>query len=1038
MLRSHLWRSLTFRRFAQLQTVVILFCALDADNALALNRERSLSQLHHTAWTEREGAPKGIQALAQTDDGYLWLGTTTGLYQFDGVRFQRPHVRVGVLPSGSVFTLKAVRGGGLWIGWLFAGITFLNQGVATNYGENEGLPDGTVYDFAVDRSGTLWAGTSTGVRRFDGTRWETIGKEWGLPETRARALFIDPQGVLAVCTFETVFVLSEGAGRFVPTGGTVPAYAGFTRTPDGTIYVSEPRGIRPISALTSYAIADRSWVVRSSTGGAIIGPVARADRDGALWILTLRDGLQRIRFPERVPPAAAAVEHFSRSEGLSDDAIFDFLEDREGSVWVATGIGLDRFRESSIVPLALPTSQVSRPNVAGVDSLPAIVAADSGAVWVGAAGKWSLATPDGKLLQWRLPEAADTTATYRAANGVIALGRYHSNGSLSLVRLTADGHSTIALPPGIAMGSQIQAISGDSDGALWISVTRTGVFRQMPEGWELVSALPQQGKVAAIVMLAEADGRKWFGYPRNRLVRLEGDTAHEFSQQDGVDVGNVRALHSGRSRLWIGGDGGLAVFEGGRIRRILAAQADALNGVAGVVETAKGDLWLNASAGAILIPAAEIEKALSQVNYRVTTRVYDIRDGLAGSPPSVRPLPGAIKGTDGRIWFATTRGVFWIDPDHLVHNSLAPPVSVLSLSADGRQYDGSGDHTLPIGASNLEINYTATSLVVPDRVRFRYRLEGNDTHWQEAGSRRTAYYTNLRPGTYHFRVIASNDDGVWNEAGATQSFTIPPAFFQTTWFATCAVLLLATGVVVVYKWRVNQIGERMRGSLQQRLIERERIARELHDTLLQSIQGLILKFHAAAQQIPPFEPTRHLLDNALDGADAVITEGRNRVRDLRVSDRAAVDVADALTEDARRLGENQRAMFSAVVQGTSKALHPIVRDELYSICREALVNAYLHADARAIHLELTYGRDELRARLRDNGVGMDPDILKVGSRVDHWGLSGMRERADRIGATLEIWSRPGAGTDVDVRLPAATAYSEKAGLLNRLRRPSKR
>jgi len=311
---------------------------------------------------------------------------------------------------------------------------------------------------------------------------------------------------------------------------------------------------------------------------------------------------------------------------------------------------------------------------------------------------------------------------------------------------------------------------------------------------------------------------------------------------------------------------------------------------------------------------------------------------------------------------------------------------------------------------------------VPERVHFKYELEGSDSDWQDAGTRREALYTNLGPGSYTFQVIASNNDGVWNNTGAALHFMIAPAFYQTRWFdALCALAVLGT-LVVLYQIRIRQVAAQARGRLEARLAERERIARELHDTLLQGIQGLIWRFQAATDRIPADVPARDMMEKSLDRADKLLAESRDRVKDLRPTAAEVADLAQALAAEGDQFAQLHPVPFRVSVQGTRRDLHPIVREEGFLIAREALGNAFRHAQARDIEAEVTYGDRALQVRVRDDGLGISSSVLQAGGRPGHFGLLGMRERAKKLGGHLDVWSKPGAGTEIDLRVPAQVAY----------------
>jgi signal transduction histidine kinase len=332
---------------------------------------------------------------------------------------------------------------------------------------------------------------------------------------------------------------------------------------------------------------------------------------------------------------------------------------------------------------------------------------------------------------------------------------------------------------------------------------------------------------------------------------------------------------------------------------------------------------------------------------------------------------------------------------------------------------------LPIHTTRLQIDYTAGSLTIPERVRFRYRVEGSDTAWQDAGDERQAVYTNLSPGRYKFQVIASNNDGVWNNEGDSLEFTIAPAFYQTRWFYALCTLLCLTVLVTLHRLRTRQVVTRIRARLEERLSERERIARELHDTLLQGVQGLILRFQVAANRIPREHGARELLEHSIDRAEELLAQSRDRVGDLRDPLRSAVSLPEALAAEGEHLASVGAGQFKLTVEGTARELHPIVREEALFIAREALGNAFRHSGAEHIEADVSYGDANLRVRVRDDGRGIDPQVLRTGSAGNHFGLMGMRERTEKIRSQLLIWSKNAAGTEIEIRVPAKLAYRDR-------------
>jgi signal transduction histidine kinase len=441
-----------------------------------------------------------------------------------------------------------------------------------------------------------------------------------------------------------------------------------------------------------------------------------------------------------------------------------------------------------------------------------------------------------------------------------------------------------------------------------------------------------------------------------------------------------------------------------------------------VVKSQDDVFWFYARCGLFSIPGARMKSWQANTNSHVQVQMYDVFDGVE---PGITPLqPQGTVSPDGHLWFANDSILQSIDPQVIPRNTLAPSIAVEKVVADGASYSPNEEFRLPALTRNLQIDYTGLSFVVPQKVRFRYKLEGHDSEWQDPETRRQAFYSNLPPGKYRFRVVGCNNDGVWNEAGSSVEFSLAPAFFQTTWFLALCTACFVAALWCVYLLRMRQVASGIRARMAERLGERERIARELHDTLLQGIQGLILKFHAVAKQIPGGDPIRQNMESALDCAEEVVTEGRERVLNLRASEASTNDLADMFPLLAGQAPHGSTASLRVVIEGSPRPLHPWVREEVYSIGREAILNSFRHADSTHIEVEIIYDTRELRVRIRDNGRGMDPEILNAGKQ-GHWGLQGMRERARNIGAELQIWSGVRNGTEVDLRVPGLRAYPDQ-------------
>jgi signal transduction histidine kinase/ligand-binding sensor domain-containing protein len=1007
---------------------IVLLAILSAFSgaAAAQHRDLTLRQLNHRAFTSEEGAPSEIRALAQTSDGTLWIGGSTGLIRFDGIRFvPYPGAAEEPLPSTNVSSLIAAPDGGLWMGFRLGGVSLLKAGRVTRYGVREGLPEGSVDALAWDRDGSLWAAARGGLAHFTGTRWEIVAaqSQVGIPF----AVLVDRAGTLWVASAEGLFARLAGESRFREVGRKVrftPGRLILAAAADGRIWAASDNGLIRVDSAANPE-ADGSVTIRGISGG----PLA-FDTRGNLWASDVNaDVLLRVPFQaltrEGDPGTTLEPEIFSRADGLSSGPVFAVLQDREQNIWVGTNSGLDRFGHSNVVQdVALPCSQGGFSQDRG-----AFAAGDAGSLWIACTAGYVTGVEEirgGAVVSRHITPSFGVA--YRDRDGTVWFGGPAALGHLEAGRI-------ISTPmPAQAGGRRVQALVRDSHGALWVSVIGKGVFRFLDGEWSEYGKLDALPRDPAYVETLDDAGALWFGYTGNRIARVTGNAVRVFDTTQGLEVGNVMAILAHEGALWVGGELGFARFDGARFVPIHSTAGALFRGVSGIVRARNGDFWLNGIRGIVRIDRREIERVVREPAHRVEVETFDYLDGVPGTAVQFRPQPSAVETTDGRIWFAMTAGIVYIDAMHLVRNTLAPPVTIWSVSSGPERYPNLGPALrLPVQTSRLQIEYSAGSLTVPERVHFRYKLEGSDRDWLDVGTRREALYTNLGPGRYTFRVTAANNDGVWNDTGASIGFTIPPAFYQTTWFyALCALVFVAI-LAGLYRVRVRQVAAQVRGRLEARLAERERIARDLHDTLLQGMQGLIWRFQAAADRIPPGEPSRQLMEQSLDRADQLLAESRDKVKDLRP---AATDVADlprALAAAGEQWGEQHPAKFRVSVQGTARELHPIVREEAFLIGREALGNAFRHAGAGDIEVEVTYGERALHVRVRDDGQGINPAVLDAGGRPGHFGLIGMRERAKKLGAHLEVWSKPGAGTEIDLRVPAEVAYRYSPTASGRLR-----
>jgi len=980
--------------------LVLLFLAASATTP-ALEGDRTIADFLHTAWAVADGAPAGVHGFAQTADGYLWLASTSGLFRFDGVRFERYEAaRGGTLQYRDISALFADADGGLWIGRA-GGISFLKDNRLVTYGRSDGLTTATVFRFATDRQGTIWAATSRGLLRFGHARWETVGADWNFSSGSATDLFVDSRGNVWVTAPGALFCLAPNTRTFQARKASGPWV--IREAPDHALWMFEyGDGIRAVDGpLAQFRAASRPSLTLHGGPHEIL-----PDRDGNIWFTD--------RGIARLNSSSGLVERFAQKDGLTADTVVTAFEDREGNVWVATTAGLDRFRRRNVVRGPFPFGRDSLALAADKHGL--VLAANAESVMQLQNGRVSVRAPLKMPISYQSTRAS-IRCIYRDVEDALWLG-----GHGALMRLSGSVVERIELPREVPADDQwdVQAITRDHAGDLWVAIQQHGVFRRHDGVWHQFGEQEGlQADRAPVTLWTDARGRVWFGYVGTRIVMLEGQQIRIYSI-DGLHIGNVTFVGGRGDHIWVVGQFGFAMFDGNRFRTIASDADTDFRGISGIVETDDGDLWLYHAAGLARIRANETANRLKNSGSALRYELFDFRDGVPSSTTTNEPVPSTVLAGDGRIWMSGSNGAYWIDPARIYKNQIPPPVHIEGIFAGDKRYDVSATSSLPPLPANVRIEYTALSLSIPERVRFRYQLEGVDADWQDAGTRRTAYYTKLPPGRFRFHVIASNNDGVWNTAGAVAAIVVPPSFFQTTWFLALCVSAAFVLLWAAYYVRLRQLSAQMHGRLEERVAERTRIARELHDTLLQSFQGLMLRLQVVDDLLPESHAKREL-QVALERADHAIAEGRSAVYDLRGSATSTTDLPQSVKALGEELATQESAAFHLVVEGTARDLDPILRDEVYRITREALRNAFGHARASSIEAEIAYGERVFRVRIRDDGEGVQPDTLEDG-RTGHYGLQGMRERARQIAGKLEIWSRPGAGTEIELTVAASVAY----------------
>ena len=1005
------------RRLAAVCTAVVWTMLTWCPSVLALNVALDVNQYLHTAWKVREGFTRGtIRTIAQTPDGYLWLGTDLGLLRFDGVRvipWQPPgNLR---LPSEIIYSLLVSRDGTLWIA-TDSGLASWKDGRFLRVDALEGAPIGRLLE---DREGAVWMirfTTNWILCRLHQSRVTCHGEDGGAG-AGALSLYGDRAGRLWVGTLTGLWRWSPGPPTFYAMPGEVDGIRALAEGDDGSLLIARAGGIRRFAGGQAVMAFPSPPSMQSALASSLL-----RDRDGGLWMATPTRGLAHVH--------EGATDTYAQIDGLSGDTVTALFEDREGSVWVATTEGLDRFRESAVVSYSakqgLTTGRVT-----------SVMAAGDGSIWAATFDGVNRWTPGGVTVY----PGRGTHSIFEDSQRRVWVATLSGVGRIENGRFVqADG-----VPAGLT-----RAIVEDRRKTLWVIKPDLGLFGLAGGAAEVQAIAHDALKRKDLVTAAAADPLDeglWVGFYRGGVVHLAGGQVRaSYDASNGLAEGGVSALYADPGgTVWVAASGGLSRLRNGRISTLTTSNGLPCDAVAWAIEDAARSLWLGMPCGLVRLARPEIDawEAVADTGdiraaaaHRIRVMVLDHSDGVRNYVGSTYYTAPVARAVDGKLWFMSQDGLSVLDPARLAVNGLPPPLHIEQIVADRQVFatgSGSGEPLrLPPLIRDLQIDYTALSFVAPEKVRFRYRLDGFDQDWQDAGGRRQAFYTNLPPRDYRFRVMAANNSGVWNETGAAVAFSVAPAYYQAAWFqllVLASVLLLLTAL---YQLRARQVARQFNLRLEERVAERTRIARDLHDTLLQSFQGVLLKFQATTYLLPDRpDEARASLERVIEQASAAITEGRDTVQGLRSSVAARSDLVLAVTTVGEGLAADHAGedapTFRAYVEGQPRDLEPLIADEVYRVGVEALRNAFKHAHASVVELELRYDDRELRLSVRDDGRGIDANVLGGAGDSGHYGLAGMHERAALMRGKLVVWSRVDSGTEVELTLPGRVAYAKAQG-----------
>jgi len=971
----------------------VLFCAALAQSPSlhAVDLRDVLTDYTATTWSRKDGLIGPVWAFAQDANGFLWIGTDSGLVRFDGVRFVSWDDLGGPpLPRLPIRSLYFSPAGSLWAGFGGSGgVARIDNRSVTTYVSTEGTDAlGVVTGIVEDKSGSIWASSANGLQRLTDHGWQRLGEKDGLPGDGAAYAFIDRTDGLWVSTSDGLYRRPRAAeGTFERIE---PSYdpqrtlgLALSQDPSGRIWATD--------SLVGFRALGEGPPYKGAEGGR--GYRILHDRDGNLWVATIGQGLWRARH-EAGAGDRLTVERTTVLSGLSSDAVRTVFEDRDGNIWAGTTDGADRLVPHRVTPWA------TLGLVNTIDTTP------DGRVWAGTAD--SLVPFSKDASGWH---PSDVRVPVRGATAV----RGAPNGVLWVTTPTAlfrvRGNAVEQVPaPRMPHALAIEALATDTQGEAWI-VTNGGEILKT-EGGVLRSRdqVPELRGVRTNSALVDRSGHLWVLYATAR-VGVIGETGQfRTFGQAGLGSGpHYDMYEDAAGSIWICGTDGLSRFAGDRFEVVGPANGLPAGGVFSITQDDRKDLWLATSSGIIRLDPEEVDRAIKSPQYVMRFWIYDTSDGLAGYPVTIGDR-NAVRAADGTVWFVTSRGISVADPRAL--RGQRPPmlVAIDGARADDVRVDG---NDLRPGTSKLQIDYTAPELTSPLKTRFRYRLEGFDADWVDAGTRREALYTNLAPREYTFRVSVSQDDGRWSDTEATWAFVLHPLFYQTWWFYVLIAASLAGVTWAAWEFRVR----RLRRQFAMVLGERVRLSRELHDTLLQSLVGVALEFDAVSKTLESSPATaRQRVIRIREQVEEYIREARRSIWSLRSPALETGDLMDALRDAATRAAAGDAVSWSFEQGGERRRISSNLEHQLLRIGQEALLNAARHSGASKIDVGLRYEPDSVVLTIADNGHGFNPDRSQEGT-TDHYGLTTMRERAQQAGGRLTISSAPGRGTTVEAVVP---------------------
>jgi ligand-binding sensor domain-containing protein/signal transduction histidine kinase len=944
-----------------------------------------INKYKHEVWSSREGLPQNsVKAIIQTRDGYLWLGTNNGLARFDGKTFtvfdneSSPSIN-----STYINALLEDGEGALWIG-TNNGLYKMRSKKFTYYHKREGLPVPIVRSLSLSRDGTIWIGTwGGGVSTVRNGQISAFRPD--LINNLVNSVYCSEDDSVWIGTEDGLYrVIGEKVIRYrVEDGFKSKRISALIEDQRGGMWIGTGEG-----ALSYFK--DGKFTNYTSKDGLSSKAIAslHIDRDGTLWVGTWGDGLSKFY--------NGRFQSLNVEDNLIDSTILAIYEDREGSLWVgSTRDGLYHFKDAQFI------TYTQKDGLSG-NSVTTVYESKDGTVWIGGSNGTLTRLKDNQFTSysWKDGLMGDTITSI----GEDKEGNIWISSNSGIVRFK-DGNFSIYTDKLGLQGEKVYAIYRDREDGLWFGANK--IYRFKNEGHNLYTKDGWIPTEHPNFFKEDLEGKLWIGSDTLNYIK-DGKIS-----KDIISIG-CSAIHIDQDNtLWVGTwDFGLYRVKDEKLTQYSTKDGLPSNGIFQVLEDNSGNLWMSSNKGIFRVSKKELNDYADGKIRAINAVHYNENDGLLSSVCYGGSYPAGYKTRDGKLWFPTNKGVAVIDPNKIRVNSVPPPVYIEQVLIDKQIIDLSRKVEIEPGKGELEFHYTGLSYLVPERVKFKYRLEGFDQDWIDAGTRRTAYYTNIPSGDYTFKVIACNNDGIWNQEGTTFNFRMKPHFYQTYWFYTGCFAMLGLSLYSLHLLRLRQIRMRFDAIT----AERSRIARDIHDTLAQDIGGILALLGAIKTNLynSPHEADRQL-DRVRHVASYIMEETRRFIWDLRPISLEDKNFINILSDIIHQTARDRSIEISFQVYGEMQPTSALVETNLLKIGQELITNAVKYSQAEQIKVELHYTKEIIRLDIRDDGCGFDDKSIATTS--GHFGLLGIKERVEQIQGSLTIDTAPGQGTSIKIEIP---------------------